>query len=73
MSADGFPHDYGQHCCCETCSGPEGDECTPDTLTGHCTRCNRAPVTDDPETTARILEAIAARIAWQAEGQMSWC
>lgn len=71
-AGDGFPHDYGQHCCCVTCSGPEGDECTPDVLTGHCVRCNRAPVLDSPDATAAILEAIAERVNAQARGQLSW-
>lgn len=69
---DGYPHDYGQHCCCVTCSGPEGDECTPDTFSGHCVRCNRAPVQDPPEVTAAILEGIAARVNRQARGQLQW-
>lgn len=72
MTADpGFPHDYGQHCCCVACSA-EGDECRPDVLTGSCVRCNRRPVQDDPETTAALLEAIAERIAHTAQGQTSW-
>lgn len=69
---DGFPHDYGEHCCCVTCSGPEGDECTPDRWTGACVRCNRPAVIDDPDTTAEILEGIAARINATAQGQTSW-
>lgn len=68
----GYPHDYGQPCCCADCTGPDGEDCTPDVLTGHCTRCNRAPTWDDRETTATILEGIAERIAHQAEGQTSW-
>jgi hypothetical protein len=69
---DGLPHDYGRLCCCESCTGPDGEDCTPDAWTGACVRCNRQPVADDPETTATILEAIAERVSSQADGQTSW-
>lgn len=69
---DGFPHDYGERCCCADCTGPDGELCIPDLYGRACTRCNRPAVTDDRETTATVLEGIAERIASQAEGQTSW-
>lgn len=69
---DGFPHDYGHPCCCEACTGPDGQDCQPDLFGRRCVRCNRPAVLDDRETTAGILEAIAERVASQVAGQLSW-
>lgn len=67
-----MPHDYGYPCCCEECTGPEGDDCRPNLAGDRCERCGRRAVTDDRATTARILEAIAERVAAQLPGQLSW-
>ena len=66
---DGYPHDYGQHCCCADCTGPEGTDCVPD-LYGDCARCGRKAEHDDPD--GQYVAAIVARLADQAEGQTSW-
>jgi hypothetical protein len=68
----GFPHDYGQPCCCVDCTGPDGEDCSPDVWGSSCRRCNRPAVRDDRETTAEVFEAIAATIATTAQGQLSW-
>jgi hypothetical protein len=69
MTADGYPHDYGQLCCCADCTGPEGMDCAPG-LYGDCTRCNRKAVHDDPD--GQYVAAILDNLTRQAEGQTSW-
>lgn len=66
---DGYPHDYGQRCCCADCTGPDGMDCTPD-LYGDCARCGRKAEHDDPDGT--YVAAIVANLAHQAEGQTTW-
>jgi hypothetical protein len=72
MTDSGMPHDYGQHCCCVDCTGPDGEDCRPDLFGTRCERCGRPAVRDDRATTAEILEAIAARVLAQLPGQLSW-
>lgn len=67
---DGYPHDYGERCCCETCTGPDGDLCRPDDWQGNCGRCGRKAVRDSREITAQLLETIADNLP--VAGQTSW-
>ena len=67
---DGYPHDYGQHCCCADCTGPDGTDCVPDLYGSQCARCGRKAEHDDPD--GSYIAAILDRLDAQAIGQTSW-